>query len=89
MTYLHARMRKVEESEKELSRLRVQDEQEYSSMKAQLESDVEVRKKAGRCRVGRQRSRSPWAGSGGQLDGGKAAPGTRSPQLFSVHSPAP
>ncbi|XP_075301374.1 dynein regulatory complex protein 1-like [Opisthocomus hoazin] len=41
MTYLHARMRKVEESEKELSRLRVQDEQEYSSMKAQLESDVE------------------------------------------------
>ncbi|KAM9563033.1 dynein regulatory complex protein 1 [Guaruba guarouba] len=41
MEYLGARMRKVEEFEKQLSQLRVQDEEEYNNMKMQLENDVE------------------------------------------------
>ncbi|KAM4681282.1 LOW QUALITY PROTEIN: dynein regulatory complex protein 1-like [Amazona ochrocephala] len=41
MEYLSARMRKVEEFEKQLSQLRVQDEEEYNNMKMQLENDVE------------------------------------------------
>lgn len=35
-------MRKVEEFEKQLNQLRVQDEEEYNSMKIQLENDVQV-----------------------------------------------
>lgn len=42
LEYLHARMRKVEEFEKQLNQLRVQDEEEYNSMKIQLENDVQV-----------------------------------------------
>ncbi|KGL88328.1 Dynein regulatory complex protein 1, partial [Charadrius vociferus] len=41
MEYLRARMRKVEEFEKQLNQLRVQDEEEYNSMKIQLENDVQ------------------------------------------------
>ncbi|KFP67374.1 Dynein regulatory complex protein 1, partial [Cariama cristata] len=41
LEYLHARMRKVEEFEKQLDQLRVQDEQEYNSMKMQLENDAQ------------------------------------------------
>ncbi|GAB0185252.1 dynein regulatory complex protein 1 [Grus japonensis] len=41
LEYLRARMRKVEEFEKQLNRLRVQDEEEYNSMKIQLETDVQ------------------------------------------------
>ncbi|NWQ86538.1 DRC1 protein, partial [Burhinus bistriatus] len=41
LEYLRARMRKVEDFEKQLNQLRVQDEEEYSSMKIQLESDVQ------------------------------------------------
>lgn len=42
LEYLHARVRKVEEFEKQLNQLRVQDEEEYNSMKIQLENDVQV-----------------------------------------------
>ncbi|XP_009957975.1 PREDICTED: dynein regulatory complex protein 1, partial [Leptosomus discolor] len=41
MEYLRARMRKVEEFEKELNQLRLQDEEEYNSMKMELENDVQ------------------------------------------------
>ncbi|NXG80966.1 DRC1 protein, partial [Baryphthengus martii] len=41
LEYLHARVRKVEEYEKQLHQLRVQDEQEYNHMKMQLENDVQ------------------------------------------------
>ncbi|NXV94227.1 DRC1 protein, partial [Calonectris borealis] len=41
LEYLHARMRKVEEFEKQLNQLRVEDEEEYNSMKIQLENDVQ------------------------------------------------
>ncbi|NXT30990.1 DRC1 protein, partial [Pelecanoides urinatrix] len=41
LEYLHARMRKVEEFEKQLKQLRVEDEEEYNSMKIQLENDVQ------------------------------------------------
>ncbi|NXX38231.1 DRC1 protein, partial [Tricholaema leucomelas] len=41
LEYLHARMRKVKEIEKQLSQLQAQDEEEYNSMKIQLESDVQ------------------------------------------------
>ncbi|KFP21291.1 Dynein regulatory complex protein 1, partial [Egretta garzetta] len=41
LEYLHARMRKVEEFEKQLNQLRVEDEEEYNSMKMQLENDVQ------------------------------------------------
>ncbi|XP_035177934.1 dynein regulatory complex protein 1 [Oxyura jamaicensis] len=41
LEYLHARMRKVEEFEKQLNQLWVQDEEEYNSMKIQLENDVQ------------------------------------------------
>ncbi|NXW08752.1 DRC1 protein, partial [Fregetta grallaria] len=41
LEYLHARMRKVEEFEKQLDQLRVEDEEEYNSMKIQLENDVQ------------------------------------------------
>ncbi|XP_064002883.1 dynein regulatory complex protein 1 [Pogoniulus pusillus] len=41
LEYLHARMRKVKETEKQLSQLRAQDEEEYNSMKSHLESDVQ------------------------------------------------
>ncbi|NXD88127.1 DRC1 protein, partial [Halcyon senegalensis] len=41
LEYLHARMRKVEEYEKQLHQLRVQDEQDYNHMKMQLENDVQ------------------------------------------------
>ncbi|KAM6404737.1 dynein regulatory complex protein 1 isoform 2-T2 [Pluvialis apricaria] len=41
LEYLRARMRKVEEFEKQLHQLRVQDEEEYNSMKVQLENDVQ------------------------------------------------
>ncbi|NWW45682.1 DRC1 protein, partial [Pedionomus torquatus] len=41
LEYLRGRMKKVEEYEKQLNRLRVQDEEEYNSMKIQLENDVE------------------------------------------------
>ncbi|XP_052666194.1 dynein regulatory complex protein 1 isoform X2 [Harpia harpyja] len=41
LEYLHARMRKVEEFEKQLNQLRVQDEEEYNSMKIELENDVQ------------------------------------------------
>ncbi|NXS44078.1 DRC1 protein, partial [Balaeniceps rex] len=41
LEYLHARMRKVEEFEKQLNQLRVEDEEEYNSMKIQLETDVQ------------------------------------------------
>ncbi|KFP53092.1 Dynein regulatory complex protein 1, partial [Cathartes aura] len=41
LEYLRARMRKVEEFEKQLNQLRVQDEEEYNSMKIQLENDVQ------------------------------------------------
>ncbi|NXF92821.1 DRC1 protein, partial [Eubucco bourcierii] len=40
LEYLHARVRKVKEFEKQLKQLRAQDEEEYNSMKIQLESDV-------------------------------------------------
>ncbi|KAM6432724.1 dynein regulatory complex protein 1 [Rhynochetos jubatus] len=41
LEYLHARMRKVEEFEKQLNQLRVQDEEECNSMKIQLENVVQ------------------------------------------------
>ncbi|XP_031408125.1 dynein regulatory complex protein 1 [Meleagris gallopavo] len=41
LEYLHARVKKVEEFEKQLNQLRMQDEEEYNSMKIQLESDVQ------------------------------------------------
>ncbi|NXF41808.1 DRC1 protein, partial [Nyctibius bracteatus] len=41
LEYLHARMRKVEQFEKQLKQLRLQDEEEYNSMKIQLENDVQ------------------------------------------------
>ncbi|NXL05068.1 DRC1 protein, partial [Mesembrinibis cayennensis] len=41
LEYLHARMRKVEEFEKQLNQLRVEDEEEYNSTKIQLENDVQ------------------------------------------------
>ncbi|NWH43114.1 DRC1 protein, partial [Fregata magnificens] len=41
LEYLHARMRKVEEFEKQLNQLRMEDEEEYNSMKIQLENDVQ------------------------------------------------
>ncbi|NXU59650.1 DRC1 protein, partial [Turnix velox] len=41
MEYLHNRMRKMEEFAKQLDQLQVQDEEDYSSMKNQLENDVE------------------------------------------------
>ncbi|NXL53457.1 DRC1 protein, partial [Podilymbus podiceps] len=41
LEYLRARMRKVEEFEKQLNQLWVQDEEEYNSMKIQLENDVQ------------------------------------------------
>ncbi|NWS63824.1 DRC1 protein, partial [Chunga burmeisteri] len=41
LEYLRTRMRKVEQFEKQLDQLRVQDEQEYNSMKMQLENDVQ------------------------------------------------
>ncbi|OXB78577.1 UNVERIFIED_CONTAM: hypothetical protein H355_010057 [Colinus virginianus] len=41
LEYLHARVRKVEEFEKQLNQLRVQDEEEYNSMKIHLENDVQ------------------------------------------------
>ncbi|NXN28198.1 DRC1 protein, partial [Nycticryphes semicollaris] len=41
LEYLRGRMKKVEEFEKQLKELRVKDEEEYSSMKIQLEKDVE------------------------------------------------
>uniref|UniRef100_A0A8C0IBY1 Dynein regulatory complex protein 1 n=1 Tax=Bubo bubo TaxID=30461 RepID=A0A8C0IBY1_BUBBB len=41
LEYLHARMRKVEEFEKQLNQLLVQDEEDYHSMKIQLENDVQ------------------------------------------------
>ncbi|NXE84758.1 DRC1 protein, partial [Cochlearius cochlearius] len=41
LEYLHARMRKVEEFEKQLNQLRVEDEEEYNSMKIHLENDVQ------------------------------------------------
>ncbi|NXH11161.1 DRC1 protein, partial [Bucco capensis] len=45
LEYLHARMRKVEEVEKQLQQLRVQDEEDYNSMKLQLENEVETLEK--------------------------------------------
>ncbi|KAF1567040.1 Dynein regulatory complex protein 1, partial [Eudyptes schlegeli] len=45
LEYLHARMRKVEEFEKQLNQLRVEDEEEYKSMKIQLENDAQVQKR--------------------------------------------
>lgn len=44
MEFLHARVRKMEEFEKHLNQLRVQDEEEYNSMKLQLENDVQVQR---------------------------------------------
>ncbi|XP_072188747.1 dynein regulatory complex protein 1 isoform X2 [Excalfactoria chinensis] len=41
LEYLHARVRKIEEYEKELNQLRLQDEEEYNSMKIHLENDVQ------------------------------------------------
>ncbi|XP_052547528.1 dynein regulatory complex protein 1 isoform X2 [Tympanuchus pallidicinctus] len=41
LEYLYARVKKVEEYEKQLNQLRVQDEEEYNSMKIHLESDVQ------------------------------------------------
>ncbi|NXH67275.1 DRC1 protein, partial [Hydrobates tethys] len=41
LEYLHARMRKVEKFEKQLNQLRVEDEEEYNSMKIELENDVQ------------------------------------------------
>ncbi|NXT90600.1 DRC1 protein, partial [Anhinga rufa] len=41
LEYLHARVRKVEDFEKQLNQLRVEDEEEYNSMKIQLENDVQ------------------------------------------------
>uniref|UniRef100_A0A8C3KBB2 Dynein regulatory complex protein 1 n=1 Tax=Calidris pygmaea TaxID=425635 RepID=A0A8C3KBB2_9CHAR len=41
LEYLRGRMKKVEEFEKQLHQLRVQDEEEYNSMKIRLENDVE------------------------------------------------
>ncbi|NXF54774.1 DRC1 protein, partial [Oceanites oceanicus] len=41
LEYLHARMRKVEEFEKQLDQLWVEDEEEYNSMKIRLENDVQ------------------------------------------------
>lgn len=85
MEYLSARMRKVEEFEKQLSQLRVQDEEEYNNMKMQLENDVEVQKRLV-CAMW-QWIRSPWAFLCVAGSGMKAAAGIWSPQLFSVHSP--
>ncbi|NXE30483.1 DRC1 protein, partial [Ardeotis kori] len=39
--HLHARMKKVEEFEKKLRQLGMQDEEEYNNMKTQLENDVQ------------------------------------------------
>ncbi|XP_061845587.1 dynein regulatory complex protein 1 [Colius striatus] len=41
LEHLHDRVRKAEEFEKQLDRLRVQDEEKYNSMKMQLENDVQ------------------------------------------------
>ncbi|XP_065586608.1 dynein regulatory complex protein 1-like [Cyrtonyx montezumae] len=41
LEYLHARVKKVEGFEKQLNQLRVQDEEEYNSMKINLENDVQ------------------------------------------------
>ncbi|XP_031459742.1 dynein regulatory complex protein 1 isoform X2 [Phasianus colchicus] len=41
LEYLHARVKKVEEFEKQLNQLRVQYEEEYNSMKIHLETDVQ------------------------------------------------
>ncbi|XP_042688594.1 dynein regulatory complex protein 1 [Centrocercus urophasianus] len=41
LEYLYARVKKVEEYEKQLNQLRVQDEEEYNSMKIHLETDVQ------------------------------------------------
>ncbi|NXG42657.1 DRC1 protein, partial [Psilopogon haemacephalus] len=41
LEYLHARVRKVRDFEKQLNQLRAQDEEECNSMKIQLESDVQ------------------------------------------------
>lgn len=64
-------MRKVEEFEKQLNQLRVQDEEEYNSMKIHLESDVQVQKGLV-CAMW-----CDWVVQcpGGQLDGVKAASG--------------
>lgn len=51
-------MRKVEEFEKQLNQLRLQDEEEYNSMKIQLENDVQVQKRL---------VRAMWGGSGSDL----------------------
>lgn len=56
LEYLHARMRKVEEFEKQLNQLRVQDEEEYNSMKIQLENDVQVEEEQ-TCATGAARTR--------------------------------
>lgn len=53
-------MRKVEEFEKQLNQLRVEDEEEYNSMKIQLENDVQVQKRLA-CAM--------WGGSGTDLPG--------------------
>ncbi|XP_065487942.1 dynein regulatory complex protein 1-like [Caloenas nicobarica] len=41
LEYIHARLRKVEEFEKQLKQLLLQDEEEYNSMKIQLEIEVQ------------------------------------------------
>ncbi|XP_054036130.1 dynein regulatory complex protein 1 [Dryobates pubescens] len=41
LEYLHARMRKVMEYDRQLNQLRAQDEEEYTSMKIQLQTDVQ------------------------------------------------
>lgn len=52
-------MRKVEEFEKQLNQLRVQDEEEYNSMKIQLENDVQVQKRLA-CTMGGGFSVCSW-----------------------------
>uniref|UniRef100_A0A8D0GDR6 Dynein regulatory complex protein 1 n=1 Tax=Sphenodon punctatus TaxID=8508 RepID=A0A8D0GDR6_SPHPU len=42
LEYMRSRMRKVEEYEKQLTQLRVQDAEEYSAIKIKLESDVQI-----------------------------------------------
>ncbi|NXI41127.1 DRC1 protein, partial [Galbula dea] len=41
LEHLHARLERVEQFEKQLKQLRLQDEEEYNSMKIQLENDVQ------------------------------------------------
>ncbi|XP_015715325.1 dynein regulatory complex protein 1 isoform X5 [Coturnix japonica] len=41
LEYLHSRVSKIEEFEKELNQLRLRDEEEYNSMKIHLENDVQ------------------------------------------------